>query len=73
MDYSLWAENPGIYLGKEVGGGIIISGPVTVKEAGKEVAQAAKIRERVVMYKSENGEWPVLEIIMELLYRNAEG
>lgn len=27
----------------------------------------------VVIHKSPNGEWPVLEIIMELLYRKALG
>lgn len=70
MNFSSWAENPGIYLGRESNDGIMITGPVSAKNAGLEVAKSAMNNELVVAYKSGNGKWPILEIIMELLYRN---
>ncbi|MFH1244624.1 MAG: hypothetical protein V1487_03620 [bacterium] len=74
MSLPLWVENPGIYLGRELNDGVLISGPITVKDAGREVAKATQNMEgRVIMYKSKNGKPPILEIIMELLYRGAAG
>ena len=69
-----WVENPGVYLGKEHRGGIIISGPMSINEAHVAAITATNQKEGlVVIHKSPNGEWPVLEIIMELLYRKASG
>ncbi len=74
MNSSQWIENPGVYLGKEHGGGIIISGPMSINEAHVAAVAAMNHKESlVVIHKSPNGEWPVLEIIMELLYRKASG
>lgn len=66
-----WAENPSIYTGQtSTDGGIVICGPMSAHKANQALVRSVLEEEsRLVMYKSWDGQPPVLEIIMMLLNR----
>lgn len=50
-----------------------LQGPMTAVRAMTTINSLTKLRIPHVMYESPNGLPPVLEVIMELLYKTADG